>query len=71
MEKNKMKYESGNSALLIAYREALITAFKLGEEIKLIYSIVPPAVLCDDLALAHPHRLSLNVSQGLKVSQTS
>ena len=39
-----MKYESGNSALLIEYRDMLLKAYKLGEDIKKLYGIVPPTV---------------------------
>lgn len=41
------RYNSGNSQLLIDYREALIEAYKLGEDIKTLYGIVPPKVLYD------------------------
>jgi hypothetical protein len=38
-------YNSGNSALLIEYREALIKAYGLGNHIKELYGIVPPKVI--------------------------
>jgi hypothetical protein len=38
---------SGNSQLLIDYREALIQAYRLGEDIKGLYEIVPPKALYD------------------------
>lgn len=66
-----MKYESGNSALLIAYRKALHEAFKLGEDIRKVYSIVPPAVLLDEHEDDRPYRVSLNVSRGLPTAQIS
>ena len=56
-----MEYESGNSALLIAYRKALIKAYELGENIKELYQIVPPAVLHEDAETTQSVRLSLNV----------
>jgi hypothetical protein len=43
-----MKYETGNSQLLIDYRKKLVEAFKLGEDIKQVYGIVPPKVLLRD-----------------------
>ena len=38
-------YNSGNSALLIEYREALIRAYELGKDIKELYGIVPPKAI--------------------------
>jgi hypothetical protein len=38
------QYDSGNSALIIKYRTKLIEAFRLGEQIKEVYNIVPPRV---------------------------
>ena len=38
-------YNSGNSALLIEYREALIKAYELGKDIKELYGIVPPKAI--------------------------
>ena len=38
---------SGNSQLLMDYRAALIKAYDLGEDIKILYGIVPPKVLHD------------------------
>ena len=40
-------YNSGNSALLIEYREALIRAYELGKDIKELYGIVPPKAIID------------------------
>ena len=41
-------YNSGNSALLIEYREALIRAYELGKDIMELYGIVPPKAMYDD-----------------------
>ena len=41
-------YNSGNSALLIEYREALIKAYELGKDIMELYGIVPPKAMYDD-----------------------
>jgi hypothetical protein len=41
-------FQFGNSQLLMDYREALIKAYKLGEDIKKVYGIVPPKVYSDD-----------------------
>jgi hypothetical protein len=41
-------YNSGNSALLIEYREALIRAYELGKDIKELYGIVPPKAMYND-----------------------
>jgi hypothetical protein len=58
MEKN-MTHESGNSALLIEYIEALHKAYELGNAIREVYGIVPPtAYLGGGEATT---RLSLNV----------
>ena len=62
-----MKYESGNSQLLIDYRKKLIEAFKLGEEIKVVYGIVPPKVVLKDEPIAassnvYSGRIGLDVS---------
>lgn len=54
-----MKYESGNSALIMKYREVLLEAYNLGEQIKRLYGIVPPAVLIDPEHTSS--RISLNV----------
>ena len=43
-----MKYETGNSQLLIDYRKKLIEAFQLGEQIKQVYGIVPPKAMLRD-----------------------
>ena len=40
-------YNSGNSALLIEYREALIKAYELGKAVKDVYGIVPPKAIID------------------------
>jgi len=58
-----MKYESGNSALLIEYRDMLLKAYKLGEDIKKLYGIVPPTVFheVETENSAMNYRLSLNV----------
>ena len=40
-------YNSGNLALLIAYREALIKAYGLGKAVKDVYGIVPPKAIID------------------------
>ena len=42
-------YNSGNSALLIEYREALIKAYGLGNHIKELYGIVPPKVIYNNV----------------------
>ena len=39
------EYNAGNSQLLVEYRKALIKAFDLGEDIKMLYGIIPPKVL--------------------------
>ena len=52
----KEEFHIGNSQLLIGYREALIKAFELGEDIKKVYGIVPPKALHD------PYIISLAVS---------
>lgn len=44
-----MKHESGNSQLLNDYRVARINAYSLGDEIKDLYSIVPPKVILGKL----------------------
>lgn len=41
-------FRTGNSQLLMDYREALIKAFDLGESIKAVYAIVPPKVMHDE-----------------------
>jgi hypothetical protein len=41
------EYRTGNSQLLQDYREALIKAYGLGEDIKETYGIVPPKVITD------------------------
>jgi hypothetical protein len=48
---------SGNSQLLIDYREALIQAYRLGEDIKGLYGIVPPKALYDAEFPETTHRL--------------
>jgi hypothetical protein len=61
-----MKYESGNSALLIAYRQKLVEAYKLGEEIKFLYQIIPPTVFNEEEGSGlESTRLSLTVNKGL------
>jgi len=45
-EKQK-EYTSGNSQLLVDYRDALIKAYSLGEEIKELYGILPPKCIVD------------------------
>ena len=60
-------YNSGNSALLIEYREALIKAYELGNAIKDVYGIVPPKVLHGNWTLpdgdkGNPYTISLQVS---------
>jgi hypothetical protein len=41
------QYKQSNSQLLLEYREALIKAYNLGEDIKELYGIVPPKVMYD------------------------
>ena len=60
-------YNSGNSVLLIEYREALIKAYELGNAIKDVYGIVPPKVLHGNWTLpdgdkGNPYTISLQVS---------
>jgi hypothetical protein len=50
------QYQSGNSQLLIDYRNALIAAYKLGEDIKKLYNIIPPKVLFDTDFVNTTHR---------------
>ena len=50
------EFRTGNSQLLMDYRDAIIKAFKLGNDIKETYGIVPPKVLHD------PYIISLAVS---------
>jgi hypothetical protein len=45
-EKQK-EHTSGNSQLLIDYRDVLIKAYFLGEEIKELYGILPPKCILD------------------------
>ena len=47
---------SGNSQLLSDYREALIEAYELGENIKRLYNIIPPKVLHDLKFVNTTHR---------------
>ena len=44
-------FQSGNSQLLIKYREAVTLAYDLGEEIKEVYSIIPPKVITEHIWL--------------------
>jgi phage head maturation protease len=67
MMEKKMSNESGNSALLLRYREVLIEAYELGEDIKILYSIIPPTVFTQ--GNSGTLRLSLNV-HGLQVVKT-
>jgi hypothetical protein len=41
------KYMAGNSQLLIDYRDALILAYGLGENIKELYGIIPPKCIVE------------------------
>lgn len=41
------EFRFGNSQLLMDYRDTLIKAFELGNDIKTVYGIVPPNVLFD------------------------
>jgi hypothetical protein len=56
---------SGNSALIIKYRSLLIEAAALGEDIKELYGIVPPAIINYGNSDAPLTRISLNVSRAL------
>jgi hypothetical protein len=56
MQIGKAPYHRGNSQLLIDYREALIEAFALGEEIKRLYNIVPPKVIFETDFVNTTHR---------------
>jgi hypothetical protein len=42
------KFQTGNSQLLMDYRDAMIKAYALGEDIKETYGIVPPKILHDE-----------------------
>ena len=57
-----MKHESGNSQLLNDYREALINAYSLGEEIFDLYSIVPPKVILKKVQEGDEVVISLTVN---------
>ena len=57
-----MKHESGNSQLLNDYREALINAYSLGEEIFELYSIVPPKVILEKVGEGNEVVISLTVN---------
>jgi hypothetical protein len=56
IEETKAPYQSGNSQLLIDYRETLIKAYELGEDIKKLYGIVPPNLLFDTDFVNTTHR---------------
>ena len=43
-------YGAGNSQLLLDYRIALIEAYKLGEDIKDLYGVIPPKAIFDTFA---------------------
>ena len=47
IEKEQKQYTSGNSQLLVDYRNALIKAHQLGEDIKELYGIVPPRCIVE------------------------
>ena len=57
-----MKHESGNSQLLNDYREALINAYSLGEEMFELYSIVPPKVILEKVEEGNEVVISLTVN---------
>ena len=61
-------YTAGNSQLLIDYRAALIHAYKLGQDIKEIYGIVPPKVISDDQWVLFGETRGNNISIGLTVN---
>ena len=59
------EFRTGNSQLLMDYRDAIIKAFKLGNDIKETYGIVPPKVLhghWNDNTENNPYTISLVVS---------
>ena len=57
-----MKHESGYSQLLNDYRVALINAYSLGEEIKDLYSIVPPKVILEKVREGYEVVIGLTVN---------
>lgn len=57
-------FTTGNSQLLMDYRKALLEAYKLGEEIKEVYGVVPPKVISEKICVMNktPNHLVIGLT---------